>query len=272
LTIIELKGGKKELPVELSLSKTLFHGHRQLTAVIRDLTERQRSERQLLETNRQLKELSASIQNVREQQRARISRELHDELGQLLTGIRMEVSWLGRHLAGDQSTLLSKIGSIKTQIDQTISSVRRISSELRPLVLDDLGFAAAANWYVDQFSTRTSLPVELRLPDKDPERGNVVATALFRVLQESLTNIARHAEATHVEVRLDFKNEKWLLSIRDDGVGFEYDPGRLGDIGLVGMRERIQTLAGHFSVTTAPGKGTLIEAIIPETSNRPEQE
>lgn len=266
LTIIELNNGERELPVELNLSPTLFHGDRLLTAVFRDLTERRYTERQLLETNRQLKELSAAIQNVREQQRAKISRELHDELGQQLTGIRMEIAWFGKHLAGDPAPLQSKLASIKTQIDQTIASVRRISSELRPLVLDDLGFAAAANWYVDQFSVRTGLPVDLQLPDRDPERGHVVATALFRILQESLTNIARYAEATRVGVRLVLEEGDWRLSVSDDGIGFEYDPGRLGDIGLVGMRERTQTLGGHFSVTTAPGNGTRIDASIPDTS------
>ncbi len=260
---IELLRDEQAFPVELSLSATAFHGEILLTAVFRDLTERQRAERELLETNRQLQELSASLQNVREEQRARISRELHDELGQLLTGIRMEVSWLGGRLRPEQQGLIDKVGSIKGQIDQTIASVRRISSELRPLVLDDLGFAAAAGWYVDQFSARTGLPVTLELPPDDPEQGGAVATALFRVLQESLTNIARHADATKAEVRLGLEDDGWTLSIRDDGLGFVHDPGKLGDIGLVGMRERAQILGGRFSVTTGPGEGTLIEVVIP---------
>ena len=217
----------------------------------------------LLETNRQLKELSASLQNVREEARARIARELHDELGQLLTGIRMEVSWLGGRLLPEQRPLLDKVVSVKGQIDQTIASVRRISSELRPLVLDDLGFAAAAGWYVDQFSARTGLPVELVLPDQDPERGDAIATALFRVLQESLTNVARHSRATLVEVRLDFRDGEWALTVRDNGVGFVHDAGKLGDMGLVGMRERAQMLGGRFSIETAPGAGTVIEVFIP---------
>jgi len=217
----------------------------------------------LLETNRQLKVLSASLQNVREEARARIARELHDELGQLLTGIRMEVSWLGGRLLPEQSLLLDKVVSVKGQIDQTIASVRRISSELRPLVLDDLGFAAAAGWYVDQFSARTGLPVELVLPDQDPERGDAIATALFRILQESLTNVARHAGATKVEVRLDLRDRAWALTVRDNGVGFVHDAGKLGDMGLVGMRERAQMLGGKFSIETAPGAGTVIEVLIP---------
>jgi PAS domain S-box-containing protein len=263
LGIIELLRDEQAFPVELSLSTTSFHGKILLTAIFRDLTERQRAERELLETNRQLSELSTSMQNVREEQRARISRELHDELGQLLTGVRMEVSWLGGRLRPEQRELIDKVSSVKGLIDQTIASVRRISSELRPLVLDDLGFAAAASWYVDQFSARTGLPVTLDLPADDPELGSALATALFRVLQESLTNVARHAEASKVEVRLSLKGDAWALSIRDNGVGFEHDPGRIRDIGLVGMRERVQILGGWFSVITAPGEGTSIEAVIP---------
>jgi PAS domain S-box-containing protein len=263
LGIIELRRDECDFPVELSLSTTPFRGERLLTAVFRDLTERQRTERALLESNRQLQELSASLQHVREEERTRIARELHDELGQYLTGIRMEVSWLGSRLLPEQQVLTDKIRAIKGQIDQTIASVRRISSELRPLVLDDLGFAAAAGWYVDQFSARTGLSVNLRLPGEDPEQGGAVATALFRVLQESLTNIARHAEASKVDVQLSRQKDHWVLSICDDGVGFVQDARpRLG-IGLVGMRERVQILGGCFSLTTEPGEGTLTEVIIP---------
>ena len=231
------------------------------------LAERQRAESELRESNRQLQSLSACLQNYREEERTRIARELHDELGQLLTGIRMEVSWLGSRLQPEQSTLADKVTTVKGQIDRTIATVRRISSQLRPLVLDDLGLSAAASWYVDQFSARTGLAVELSLPDVDPERGDAVATALFRVLQESLTNVARHAQAEKVTVCLAFKNGVWSLSVSDDGLGFIPKPGEPGDIGLVGMRERAQNLGGRFSVTSAPGQGTRIDVDIPATHN-----
>ncbi|MFI4938934.1 MAG: histidine kinase [Burkholderiales bacterium] len=260
--IIELLRNGQGFPAELTLSTTMFCGEILLTAVFRDLTERMRAEHELFETNRQLQELSASLQLVREEERTRISRELHDELGQLLTGIRMEVSWLGGRLSAEQQGLVNKVASIKGQIDQTIASVRRISSELRPLVLDDLGFAAAAGWYVDQFSARTGVMVTLVISADDPEQGGVVATALFRILQESLTNVARHAMAMTVEVQLRFGGGEWTLSIKDNGVGFVQGAGRRGGIGLVGMRERIQMLGGRFCVTTAPGEGTLIEVVI----------
>lgn len=263
LGIIDLVTGRREFPVELRVSTSRFRGETLLTVVFRDLTESQRVELELLETNRQLKDVSASLQTVREDAKARIARELHDELGQLLTGIRMEVAWIGGRLLPQQQVLVDKVRSVKGQIDQTIASVRRIASELRPLVLDDLGFAAAAGWYVDQFSARTGLPVDLVLPGEDPARGDAVATALFRILQESLTNVARHAQARRVEVRVARSGALWTLRVGDDGVGFVEGSGKPGHMGLVGMRERAQILGGSLSVTTAPGAGTVIEASIP---------
>lgn len=269
--IIELQSAEQQLPVELSLTTTSFSGELLLTAVFRDLTERQRAERELLESNRQLQELSASLQNVREEERARIARELHDELGQSLTGMRMEVSWLGGRLQAGQQVLIDKVAAIKNQIDQTIASVRRISSELRPLVLDDLGFAAAASWYVNQFAARTGLPVSLDLPVDDPEQGSAVATALFRVLQESLTNVTRHARASEVFVRLQHQDGQWHLSIADNGVGLAAEASKRGGFGLVGMRERVQILGGRLSMSSPAEGGTTIEVVIPCEKIKEEQ-
>jgi PAS domain S-box-containing protein len=263
LGIISLAQGESEFPVELSLSTTTFDGNILVTAVFRDLSERQRAEHELIEINRQLQALSAAQQNVREEERLRISRELHDELGQSLTGIKMEVSWLGSRLQAAQPELEKKVGSIKRLIDGSISAVRRISSELRPLVLDDLGFSAAAKWYAAQFSERTGINVNVSFPEMDPENGGTIATTLFRILQESLTNIARHAKAKNVDVLFSFSEGHWLLSIKDDGAGFDEHAGKRTGIGLIGMKERIQILGGAFNLTTAPGEGTLVEVRIP---------
>lgn len=260
---VELLRNGEAFPVEMSLSTTTFHGEILLTAIFRDLTERQRAERALLESNRQLHQLSAALENVREEERSRISREIHDELGQFLTGIRMEVSWLGSRQAGKNDELAGRLSSIKGQIDQTISAVRRISSELRPLVLDDLGLAAAASWYVDQVAARTGLTITLTLPDDELPQGSPIATALFRVLQESLTNITRHAQASHVQIDLRLADDRWMLSIRDNGCGFQLAEQSHSGIGLIGMRERVQILHGSLSIVTAPGSGTLVEATVP---------
>lgn len=260
---VELLRKGETFPVEMSLSTTRFHGEIFLTAILRDLTERQRAERALLESNRQLHKLSAALENVREEERSRISREIHDELGQFLTGIRMEIAWLGRRQAGKNDELAGRLASIKGQIDQTISAVRRISSELRPLVLDDLGLAAAASWYVDQVAARSSLVIALSLPDDELPQGSPIATALFRVLQESLTNITRHARASHVDIDLRLADGRWILAIRDNGCGFQLAEQSHSGIGLIGMRERVQILHGSLAIVTTPGAGTLVEATVP---------
>ena len=223
----------------------------------------QRAERELKRSNQQLQALSAALQQVREQERARIARELHDELGQALTGIRMEVSWLGGRLSADQQALIDKLATLKGFIDQTIAAVRRIASELRPLVLDDLGFGAAAHWYVDQFATRTGLRIALNLCEREPRPGDAVATALFRVLQEALTNVARHAQASEVQVSLHRTANAWRLTISDDGVGVIANEAVGTGFGLVSMRERVQILGGRFELRSAPGAGTVVVVEIP---------
>lgn len=268
--LITLHHQDVELPFELSLSTASFQGEPLITAVFHDLSERRRAELELLHKNRQLHELSAAIQNVREQERSRISRELHDELGQALTGMRLEVSWLGGRLKTDHPELARKVTTIKELIDQTVAAVRRISAELRPLVLDDLGFAAAATWYADQFAARTGLLVNLHLPAADPPKGGAVATALFRILQESLTNIARHAEARTVDIDLDYAGGQWYLGIGDDGRGFADGDAPRPGIGLIGMAERAQILGGSFAISARPGRGTRLEIRIPDTPNEEE--
>ena len=131
-------------------------------------------------------------------------------------------------------------------------------------MLDDLGFSAAARWYVGQYATRTGLNVELDVPDDEAQPGADVATALFRILQESLTNIARHAEASRVSIRLEEDEDAWLLTIRDNGIGFARDPARGEGFGLIGMRERARNLGGQLAVDSVPGKGTTIAARIPK--------
>lgn len=264
LGIIALSDDKIEFPVELSLSTTTVHGELLITAIFRDLSDRQRIEYQLVEKNMQLRQLTSTLENVREEERSRISRELHDELGQSLTGIRMEASWLGGRLQAVQPEMGAKVSELKKTIDGTIAAVRRISSELRPLVLDDLGFSAAANWYIDQFSARSGIDVSADLLDSDPPHGSATATALFRALQESLTNVARHAEAKRVAVSLKHVDGEWQLSIHDDGKGFdEAKISQQRGIGLIGMRERVQMLGGTFRLKSAPNQGTSVEISIP---------
>lgn len=252
-----------EFPAHASFSTTLFRGQRLYTVVLRDLSERRRIEADLRATNQRLRALSVQLQNVREEERAGIAREMHDELGQLLTGIKLELSWLRGRMPAEHAELRRKVELIQEQLAQTIRSVRRITAELRPLILDDLGLIAAISWLVEDFSQRTGVEVVLELGHDEPPRGSVEATALFRVLQEALTNVTKYAQADTVWVNYRREGDDWVLSVKDDGVGFELDATRQSGFGLVSMRERARLAGGDLQITTTPGEGVTVEARIP---------
>jgi signal transduction histidine kinase len=238
-------------------------GQRYLTLVLRDVSERQRAELALRESNRQLKELAGMLQQVRESERSRIAREMHDELGQLITGIRFELRWLESRLPAERSDLTGKLGSMVKQLDLSIASLRRITTELHPLILDDLGLSAAAGWLVDQFAQRTGIQVHLQLPKTEPKQGGQLALAIFRIMQESLTNVAKYAQATSVEISLQDAPTDWILTIKDNGIGFDPNIDNREGFGLIGMRERATLLGGSFAVDSAAGWGTQIHVTIP---------
>ncbi|AXS80681.1 PAS domain S-box protein [Dechloromonas sp. HYN0024] len=249
--------------LETSYSSVRVQDQRYLTLVLRDVSERHRVEQALRESNRQLKELTAMLQKVREDERSRIAREMHDELGQLITGIRFELRWLESRLPAQRPDLSSKLGAMVKQLDVTIAAVRRITTELHPLILDDLGLTAAASWLADQFAQRTGIEVDLRLADEEPTQGGPVALALFRIMQESLNNVAKYAEASLVEIRLHRNTYHWQLVIKDNGVGIQVESTKREGFGLIGMRERSTLLGGSFDVDSVRGRGTRIEVRIP---------
>jgi PAS domain S-box-containing protein len=258
-----LRADGTEFPIESTISQTLIEGKPQLTAVLRDITQRRRAEEDLREMNRQLRSLSASLQDVREQERGRIAMELHDDLGQQLTGLKLELSWLsGRVKEGRQATA-EEVGAMRQLLDTAIASVRRIATELRPLILDDLGFGEAVAWQTAEFAKRSGLKVDLDLQAQALVKDDVVATALFRIVQESLTNVVRHAGASSVQVRLTSDEDHLVLTVCDNGGGIVAG-GRSGTgIGLVSMRERATALGGQLKIAGEPGAGTTIEVILP---------
>lgn len=253
----------ESIVLEASYSSVRVQGQRYLTLVLRDVSERQRAELALRESNRQLKELTGMLQQVRESERSRIAREMHDELGQLITGIRFELRWLESRLPAERSDLTGKLGSMVKQLDLSIASLRRITTELHPLILDDLGLSAAAGWLVDQFAQRTGIQVHLQLPKTEPKQGGQLALAIFRIMQESLTNVAKYAQATSVEISLQDAPTDWILTIKDNGIGFDPNIDNREGFGLIGMRERATLLGGSFAVDSAAGWGTQIHVTIP---------
>lgn len=235
-----------------------------------DRTQRKRDMEALESSRRQLRELSAFLQQVREEERTHIARELHDELGQLLSGLRMDAEWLHGQLPPD-SAMASKARSMIELVDTSLRTVRRISYELRPAILDDLGLEAGIEWLAEGFERRAGVQCELDLRIGDRAIDERTATAVFRLVQESLTNIGRHAFAQRVAVHLHASKGTLHLRVEDDGVGFQVDKPRPRSFGLLGMRERVLALNGQLSIRSRINAGTVIEVEIPLGSSAPER-
>jgi PAS domain S-box-containing protein len=266
LDVMGRRADGTEFPIESTISKARMGGRVQMTAVLRDVTQRRRAELEFRQSNTQLRELSVSLQEVREQEQSRIARELHDDLGQQLTGLKLELAWLGSRLKDGRDIPRERVADMKHMIDVAISSVRRISTDLRPLILDDLGFAEAVQWHASEVMKRSDLKIELHFSTHNLAHNDARATALFRIVQEALNNILRHAQAQHVAIALTTAEDFLYLRIQDDGVGMP-EKIRVGGIGLVSMRERIFALGGEFSISRAcesdAKPGVLIEVKLP---------
>ena len=263
LDISGLRADGTEFPIESTISQMVIDGKRQFTAVLRDVTERHRAEVDMREMNRQLRALSASLQEVREQERTRISRELHDELGQQLTGLKLDLAWLNKRVKEGRELQPDAMDEMRSQLDEAIASVRRISTELRPPILDDLGFGEAVKWQAAEVAKRSGMEVILNLEAAALVVNSDLATALFRIVQESLTNSVRHAHASRVEINLVTDDKGLVLTVRDNGKGFVVEERQGGGIGLVSMRERAYALGGRLDISSSPGAGTIIQVKLP---------
>jgi signal transduction histidine kinase len=217
----------------------------------------------------QLRDLSAHIESALEDERAGIAREIHDEIGQALTALKMDVAWIARR-AGEaveslpRGALLEKLGAMSALTDGIIHQVRRISAELRPGVLDDLGLVAAIEWQAQEFEARTGTTCVVHANASEAVIGRKASTAVFRVFQEALTNVTRHAQATHVDVRVDISPVALALEVLDDGVGIAPEAVRNPkSLGLLGIRERAHRLGGTVTVGPAAPCGTRVALVVP---------
>jgi two-component system, NarL family, sensor histidine kinase UhpB len=248
--------------VVIAVASLPDHGRTVVQMVITDITERARENRELERSRRDLRRLSASMVQAREDERRRIARELHDELGQRLTALKMELSSLGGKAAG--SPKAARIDAMLEMVDDTVATVRRIATELRPLMLDDLGLNAAIEWLADGWSRRMGVAVQLQLHAADAALDDAVSIALYRMVQEALTNIARHSRATEVRIDMRQVGGELLLTVQDNGTGFdEAAMYREGSHGLMGMRERALMLGGQLTIGMAPGGGGRVSVQLP---------
>jgi PAS domain S-box-containing protein len=233
-------------------------------SIYRDISERRRAEEERRRSEEQLRELANRLQAVREEERRRIAIEIHDELGQALTGFKLQLAWLESRLPDGSRSLRGTIRQMLGQIDRTIGSVQRIGAELRPAVLDTLGPLAAIEWQAEEFTKRTGIPCAVSVPDRWPPVEEARSTALFRVLQEALTNVARHAQAASVRVTVAVEDGWLVLAVEDDGKGVGGRPstGPMS-LGLVGMRERIAAFGGRLRLAPRDPAGTILEARMP---------
>ncbi|MBP8245049.1 MAG: PAS domain S-box protein, partial [Chitinophagaceae bacterium] len=265
----ERKLRRKDLSViDVEITASRISEDRFLTFV-RDITARKMIERELLSSREEFRQLSNYLENIREEERVNISREIHDELGQQLTVLKMDISRLGKELPVNEKFEQDK-SEILAFTNAVISTVRKISSSLRPSLLDDVGLVPAIEWYCKDFSKRTGIQTNFQAGIQDLKLEEKIKTGLFRIFQESLTNIARHAGASQVQVSLDVKNQSILLLVQDNGKGFNQEEiAAKKTLGILGIRERAVMMKGDYTISSAPGKGTTTTVLVPLADTSP---
>lgn len=263
-----LKRGASDYVLKTRLSQLVPAVHRALREA-GERADRKRAEDRLRESHEQLRALSVYLQYVREEERTRIAREVHDELGQALSGLKMDLAWVGSRLPRNLRLLRDRIKSMSSHIDTTIQSVRRIATELRPGILDDLGLVAAIEWQANEFQNRTGIKCTVTTTLNESMYDADLNTAFFRIFQETLTNVMRHANATRVEVHSTEQDGNLILTIRDNGRGItQAEMNDTRSIGILGMGERAALLGGEVELRGEPGKGTIVTVKIPPAGPR----
>lgn len=230
----------------------------------KDISERKRTEKELIQSRRRLRELASHLESAREMERTRIAREIHDELGQSLTALKMELHWCLKRLPQDDKELLEKAKTLLKLVDANVHLVQRISSELRPGLLDNLGLSAVMEWQTGQFQDRTGISCDIICEPNEIVLDHTRSTALFRIFQETLTNIIRHAEATKVEIVLREKEGDVELTVTDNGKGItEQEIADPKSFGLMGINERVHSLGGIVTISGRKNEGTTVRVNIP---------
>ena len=256
-----LKKDGSTIPFVLSGVKFESNGQGYLIGIGTDITEREKAENKLKDSLEQLQQLSKHIEQVRENERVSISRDLHDDLGQALTAVKIDLGIIRQRIS--EPDIVLKIDKVSTLVSNTIKTVQRLTSQLRPEIIDDLGLEVAIEWFTSEFAERNNIDVVLDL-DTNISFSPDNSLILFRIMQESLTNIARHAKATEVKISMLIIDETIHFRISDNGIGIsESELNSKKSFGLIGMRERVHFVNGDISITGRQGEGTRVHVSIP---------
>ena len=258
----------EEFPIDASISQNEIRNQHFFTVILRDVSVRERTRRELAQAREDLRELAVASRTAREQENSRISRELHDELGQNLTSLKMDLAWLETNCPQDNARIAKTLSGMRSVLDSTVAATRRISADLRPLMLDDLGLLAALEWLAEETARRHGFTVDLAVDQASGNLAEPLASQVYRIVQESLTNVGRHAAAQHVRVALRTIGPEVYLDVQDDGRGLApEDLQKKGSFGLVGIRERVYILAGSVEIRGDAGRGTVIHIRLPIPAN-----
>jgi signal transduction histidine kinase len=261
-----LRSDGTEFPVDASISQITIGGKKLYTVILRDISEEIRAKNNLEQSRKELRELTAALEYVQEEERKRIAQELHDDLGQQLTVLKMDASLIRSKLAPEQRDVLRIAERLEGVLTRTVQSVRRISADLRPAMLDDLGLVPALEELVQHISQHSGLECRLAASE-DLRVVDRLATPLFRVAQESLNNAVKHAQASRITVSLFEEDSRLVMRIEDDGKGITQDDRRKRkSYGLIGMRERVYALGGEFEVRSRERAGTIVEVRVPQSA------
>lgn len=243
---------------------TLYEEKQAKLILVNDLSEKIIAEEKLKNSHKELRELATHLQNIRESERSHMAREIHDELGQQLTGLKMDISWINKKIEPSDFELKQKMSETIKLIDNTVRTVRRIATQLRPSILDDLGIIAAMEWQSEEFQKRSEIETIFKTTVSNLNISSQIAIGLFRIYQENLTNVLRHSQATKVNTQLSMQGNLLILNINDNGIGFNpADIKNKKTLGLLGMKERTLILGGTYEISSIPGKGTSVVITIP---------
>ena len=259
-----VKKNGQTLKVDILTHDIIYEGKAAILSLANDITAKFEAEESLQKSNEALRDLASHLETIRENERIHMAREIHDELGQQLTGLKMDISWLNRKIKSDDEAIKEKMKDAISLIDKTVITVRRIATELRPSILDDLGLIAAMEWQSEEFEKRSEIKSIFNSNVSQIKISADVATAVFRIFQESLTNVLRHSKATEVISFFRLENDIITLFIEDNGVGFkDNEIKNKKTLGLLGMKERIQLISGKYEINGNAGKGTSVIITVP---------